>query len=284
MSQYRPRGFQWLPTIVKNLLIINGLVFLLQNVLATRGIDLSDWAGLHYFRSPLFKPWQVVTHMFLHGSFMHLLSNMFALWMFGASLENLWGPKRFLTFYLVCGLGAALLHSVVQGIELHSIEEGVRAFSRNPTLDGYLNMLRQNGWGDDQYFNALARAWQADASSDVYRGEAITHVQRVMLGPHGVREAGGYPGILNTSTVGASGAVFGLLFAFGYLFPDTLIFLYFFFPLKAKYFVALYAVFELFAGFRNAPGDNIAHFAHLGGMLVAWILLRTWSRRRYRMR
>lgn len=286
MSQHRPSGFQLLPPIVKNLLIINGLIWLLQIVLLQRGIDLADYAGLHYYRSPLFKPWQPFTHMFLHdtGSILHLLSNMFALWMFGATLENAFGPRRFLLYYLICGLGAALLHSIVLTIEFRAIEEAVRAFQQNPTVDQFLTMLRQNDWADDANFGNISAAWQSDPSSNEFRGVAMTHINRMLYGPYGAAESLNYPGIFNTSTVGASGAVFGLLFAFGYLFPNTLLYFYFFFPIKAKYFIALYAAFELFAGFRNAPGDNIAHFAHIGGMLVGFLLLRIWGIRRFQRR
>ncbi len=284
MSQYRPGGFQLLPTIVKNLLIINGLVFFLQVVLEQREIDLADYAGLHYYHSPLFKPWQPLTHMFLHGSFMHLFSNMFALWMFGATLENAWGPRRFLLYYLICGLGAALLHTVVITLEFNSINDAVSAFQQNPTVDQFLTMLRQNDWGGDPNFSRIASAWQSDPSSDGFSGLATNQINRILYGQHGVADSLGYPGIFNTATVGASGAVFGLLFAFGYLFPDTLLYFYFFFPLKAKYFVALYAAFELFAGFRNSASDNVAHFAHIGGMIVGFFLLRAWGIRRYARR
>jgi membrane associated rhomboid family serine protease len=113
MTEFRPGGFQQLPLIVKNLIIINALVFLLRYVLSTRGIDLDIYLGLHYWASPQFRWWQVITHMFMHGSLMHIFFNMFALWMFGRILENIWGPQRFLIFYMICGLGAALCHMAV---------------------------------------------------------------------------------------------------------------------------------------------------------------------------
>ena len=119
MTQFRPGSFQILPVIVKNLLIINGLVFLAQltvdGMLPGGGLSpangfISDTFALHHILSPLFKPWQLITHLFMHGSLIHIISNMFALWMFGQILENLWGPKRFLVFYILCGIGAAVLH------------------------------------------------------------------------------------------------------------------------------------------------------------------------------
>ena len=267
MTQFRPSGFQVLPSVVKNLLIINGLVFFLQVVLEARGTELADTLGLHYWRSPDFKPWQPLTHMFLHGNFMHLFSNMFALWMFGATLENLWGGRRFLLYYLVCGLGAALLHNAVLGMQFMPLEDAFRAYQDNPTLDHYLRFIRDQDLERYRPFVEIGRAWSANPSTEAYVSDTNYLISQY------ISEATSVP------TVGASGAVFGLLFAFGYLFPNLLLYFYFFFPIKAKYFVALYAAFELYAGFRNSPGDNIAHFAHIGGMIVGFLLLRAWGMR-----
>lgn len=242
MTEFRPSRFQILPVIVKNLIIINSLMVLAQFVLGRFGIDLADYLGLHYWKSEHFGFWQFFTHMFLHGSYdnvnltiMHLFSNMFALWMFGSILENIWGPKRFLTFYLICGLGAAMLHLGVLGYEFAGLE---RIYQANPNPNDYFRL-----YGYEH---------------PVYK----THID----------------GYFDQATVGASGAVFGILFAFGYLFPNTLLYIYFLVPIKAKYVVAAYALFELFAGFQNSAGDQVAHFAHLGGMLVAFIILRIWGR------
>lgn len=225
MSTYRPGGFQILPPIIKNLIIINVILFLATVVLEKiAGINLNYYLALFHPKSVYFEPWQFLTHLFMHGNFMHLFFNMFALWMFGNALENLMGPKRFLIFYFICGFGAAALHLAVFAYELQ------------PVVDIY---------------NALPPGQQA-----LYLYDPTFK--------------------LNVPTVGASGAVFGILFAFGYLFPNMLIYIYFLFPIKAKWFVAIYALLELFAGFQNRPGDNIAHFAHLGGMLFAFLLLRYW--------
>ena len=112
MTEFRPSRFEILPTVVKNLLIINGLIFLAQQTFGgpTSDFSIEDIFALHAWQSSLFQPWQLVTHMFLHGGFSHIFFNMLALWMFGAVLENVWGSKRFLVFYLICGLGAALMH------------------------------------------------------------------------------------------------------------------------------------------------------------------------------
>lgn len=225
MTEFRPSRFEILPSVVKNLLIINILVFAAQNVLG-KDFNMEQIFALHTWQSPFFKPWQFLTHMFMHGDFYHLFSNMFALWMFGSILENIWGPKRFLTFYLLCGLGAALAHMIVLYQEM------------KPILETFKQLPQEHQ--------------QVLYYSDEFK--------------------------LNTATLGASGAVFGCLAAFGYLFPNTYIYLYFFVPLKAKWFVILYAGFELFSGIRNSAGDNVAHFAHLGGALVGFILVYYWNK------
>lgn len=282
MTDFRPGRFQILPTVVKNLIIINSLIVFAQFVLGKFGIDLADYFGLHYWGSVYFKPWQYVTHMFLHGSYndvnatiMHLFSNMFALWMFGSILENVWGPKRFLIFYLVCGLGAALLHMGVVWYGFHEINQAFMQYQANPGLGQYADFLDKHvstshPLGRWLYF--IKDNWAA------YGTESVSAINKYI---HGATIDGRYiPGIYDEATVGASGAVFGILFAFGYLFPNTLLYLYFLVPIKAKYVVGAYALFELFAGFRNSAGDNIAHFAHIGGMLVAYILLKTWNTNR----
>ncbi len=227
MTEFRPGRFQILPTIVKNLLIINVLVFLIQITIGKEpSIRIDDWFALHTWQSSLFKPWQFITHMFMHGSWGHLFGNMFALWMFGSVLENLWGPKRFLTFYISCGLGAALCHMLVLYVQNQSL---IHEFSS-------LEIAAKNF-----YQEAFQRK-------------------------------------LNEATLGASGAVFGCLAAFGFLFPNTYIYLYFFLPIKAKWFVIMYAGFELMMAVRSSAGDNVAHVAHLGGALVGIILVYFWNK------
>lgn len=288
MTDFRPGRFQILPTIVKNLIIINSLIVLATFVLGKAGIDIADYLGLHYWRSHYFKPWQFFTHMFLHGSYndvngtiMHLFSNMFALWMFGSILENVWGPKRFLIFYLICGLGAAVLHLGVVAYEFKTIENAFLAYQQNPTLDQFDLFLKQNI--SPRSGNPLAiqlyrinEVWMSSPSASL-SAESVSAINQYLFGA--TYEQTYLQGIYDEATVGASGAVFGILFAFGYLFPNTLLYLYFLVPIKAKYVVAAYALFELYAGIRNSAGDNIAHFAHLGGMLVAFILLKIWNKR-----
>ncbi len=274
MTEFRPGRFQILPPIVKNLIIINCLMVLLQFVLIRFGIDLADHLGLHYWRSPLYKPWQLITHIFMHGSahsfdvtIMHLFSNMFALWMFGSVLENLWGAKRFIMFYMVCGIGAAFCHLAVLGYEYKLFETAFSNYQESPTLDAYIKFVQSNSLERYAEFTRLQNFWESNPSCSNCSDQSISLMNQL------------YSLKINEATVGASGAVFGILFAFGYLFPNTLLYLYFLFPIKAKYIIAAYAIFELYAGIQNSAGDNIAHFAHLGGMLVAFIILKFWNRR-----
>lgn len=221
-EQYSPTGFRVLPPMVKHLLIINVLMFLATVTLERFNIDLTDILGLPFFKASDFRIYQFVTYMFMHANFTHLFFNMFALWMFGNTLENIWGSQRFLLFYMVCGLGAGLCQEVVQYI---------------------------------QYTNTLAEY------ATVNMGGRIIPMST-------------YLNAMNT--VGASGAVYGLLLAFGMMFPDSRIYLYFFLPIKAKWFVIGYAVIELLTGLTGA--DNVAHFAHLGGMLFGLILILYWRK------
>lgn len=198
------------------------------------GVDLYQTLSLYFPASPNFRLHQLFTHMFMHGSIGHIFFNMFALYMFGRVLESVWGPKRFLTFYLVTGLGAAALHLFVIYLEYKHAMAGVTA---------------------DQlaYFKEIA------AQGKYIPGNKVSE-------------------ILTTPTVGASGAVFGILLGFGMLFPNTQLMLLFPpIPIKAKYFVIGYGVLELVLGISQ-PGSNVAHFAHLGGMLFGYILIKYWNK------
>lgn len=225
MTEFRPGGFQLIPTIIKNLVIIDILIYLAQSTLGQQfDAKLIDLFALHDIHSPLFRPHQLVTYLFLHGSWEHVIYNMFALWMFGSILENYWGPKRFLVFYLVSGIGAAVCHLAVLYTETSPIMDAIRTLP----IEDQMSAMYENG--------------------------------------------------VNTPTLGASGAVFGCLAAMGYLFPNSLIYLYFFVPIKVKWFVLGYAAIELFSGIRDTAGDNVAHWAHLGGGLVGLLLVIYWNR------
>ena len=217
--------------MIKNLIIVNALVFFAQKIFGNNGpYGIENLFALHDIHSVYFRPHQLVTHLFMHGSFTHILFNMLALWMFGSILENLWGSKRFLVFYMLCGLGAALMHLGVLYMEMDKVMD---------------------------YFQQLPFDQQ----------QQLLYSDRFKV---------------NTPTVGASGAVFGCLAAFGYLFPNSLIYLYFFIPIKAKWFVIIYAGLELWLGVQNSAGDNVAHWAHLGGALVGFLLVLYWNKRNRR--
>ena len=238
----QPARFSYLPEVVKNLLFINGLFFLAKYVLGTNfGINLDQHLALHHWESPDFRPHQLVTHLFMHGSFSHILFNMFALWMFGNQLENIWGGKRFLVYYMITGLGAAVLHLAVIQFQISGLEAQMALEQINRVTSSGYDAL-QNG---QNFIDPL--------------------MGKLNL-------------LYYTPKVGASGAVFGLLLAFGMLFPNTLIYLYFAIPIKAKYFVAAYGLIELWLGIQNSASDNVAHFAHLGGMLFGYFLIKYWRK------
>lgn len=255
------------PPIVKNLLIINVVMFLIQMIMPN-SIDnmITNYLGLHYFGSQLFAPYQIVTHIFLHANIAHLFSNMFALWMFGRILEDQIGSQRFLIYYSVCGIGAALLHSGVVAWEMWDIKDSVATFLANPTPGMFDALVIDNFPASisDDFLNS----WYANPDSQQHINSAVVAARDLLS-----KSA-------NTVTVGASGAVFGILLAFGYLHPnDRIMLLIPPIPMKAKYFVMGYAVVELMLGLTD--NGNIAHFAHLGGMIFGYIMLRYWWGVRY---
>ncbi len=213
-----------MPTVTKNLLIINVLCFFGYVVAKRYGIDLNDMFGLHFFLASDFNPAQLITYMFMHANFQHIFFNMFAVWMFGRTLEHVWGPKRFLFYYILCGMGAGLIQEAVQYIDY---AVNLSQYDRVNTGISIISM--------DEYLNLI-------------------------------------------TTVGASGAVYAILLAFGMMFPNSPLFIFPLpMPVKAKYFVIGYAVLELLLGISG--GDGVAHFAHLGGMLFGVILIIYWRKK-----
>ena len=211
--------------MTKNLLVVNVLAFIATFVLERSGIDLTRLFGLHFFLASEFHIYQFITYMFLHGGFTHILFNMFALWMFGSVIERVWGPKKFLFYYIVCGVGAGFIQELVQyanySMEGLAAYQYVSAGGVQMTIDAYINM------------------W---------------------------------------TTIGASGAVYGILLAFGMIFPNERLFIIPFpFPIKAKWLIMGYIAIELFSA-MSGPGDGIAHMAHLGGMLFGFLLIRYWQK------
>lgn len=267
MNSYRPTSFQVLPPIVKNLLIINGLMFLATIALdSSMGVSLTNLLGLHYFSSELFEPYQFITYMFMHGGFAHLFFNMFAIWMFGSAIENYWGPKRFFIYYIITGIGAALLHYLIVFIEISPILNSINAAYETNNFSLIMDFMQQtdvrkitsqSGELVDQYNKVLST--QSVQSATDFLASLASYIKNAPV------------------VVGASGSLFGLLIAFGMMFPNREIYLYMAIPIKAKYFVAAYGALELYSGFQNNPGDNVAHFAHLGGMLFGFILIKYWK-------
>jgi len=267
MTQYRPPLLN-LPPVVKNLLIINVIMLLASMFLRSKfGVDLDQYLALYYPKSAFFQPYQLITHMFMHGGFSHLFFNMFALFMFGRVLESVWGPKRFLIYYLATGLGAAALHTFVGWIDYSSMKSAADAFSNTPTPDLMLSFIRDHVGAVKPWVLDFVNSWSDNPGNSFQTQKAIMMVNQMVI-EH-----------INIPTIGASGAVFGILLAFGMLFPNTELMLLFPpIPIKAKYFVVGYGVLELFMGVQNQTGDNVAHFAHLGGMLFGFILIKYWQR------
>ena len=217
-----------IPVVTKNLLIINILVFIATYVVRGMNIDLNDILGLHFFLASDFRIWQFFTYMFMHGGFTHILMNMFMLWMFGMVVENVWGPRKFLFYYIVCGVGAGLCQELAQYatylVEGLANFDSVRVGTTVLPMDVYLNMM---------------------------------------------------------NTVGASGAIYGVLLAFGMLFPEERMFIIPIpIPIKAKWIVMGSIVVELFSAIGTS-NDGVAHLAHLGGMLFGFILIRYWKKHPY---
>lgn len=236
--------FANIPDVTKNLLILNVVFFIAKAILASQGIDLGQSLGMHYPASQYFEPYQIVTHIFMHGDFFHLLFNMIGLIVFGSHLERVWGKKRFFTFYFVTAFGAVLLHTFVQGIELYNY-----IGDWFPSMDVYVE-------GDSIFYQLLS-----DPQKDFTRYDLSNAA-----------------GIMYTNTVGASGAIYGLLMAFALLFPNTQFMLLFPpIPIKAKWLAIILGAFAIFSGFERSPGDSVAHFAHLGGMLFGFIMIKIWQ-------
>ncbi|MBS1525403.1 MAG: rhomboid family intramembrane serine protease [Bacteroidetes bacterium] len=229
MSAYRQSPFSNLSPVVKNLLIINIIFFIATYLLGSR-FDMVRWLSVFYFNSPLFRPWQIISYMFMHGGIAHIFFNMFALFMFGPIVEYSIGSKRFFNLYFICGIGAILLQWMVQAIEVHNLV-GAFTISENQIVSP----------------DAIAKL------KDIY----------------------------TTPILGASGAIFGILVAFGMLFPNMELFLFFIpIPIKAKYIVPGYILLELWLGVGQYGGDNVAHFAHLGGALFGFIMVKIWRLQR----
>lgn len=260
MNNYRPSFLDSIPPVVKNLIAINLIMWLatlaLPSFLRRWGLnpDLTDLLGMHYWASEKFNAAQLITYMFMHGGFGHVFFNMFALYMFGGVLENFWGPKRFLFYYLLTGVGAGIVQQLFWTVEYHSLVNA-------------LNVAISSGSvAELEVFQPELERYFRFGDFFALRPGDLIDLKRMFLNL--------------PVTVGASGSVFGLLLAFGWLFPDVKLMLLFFpVPIKARVFVILYGVAELFLGVANFSGDSVAHFAHLGGMIFGLILLLIWRKK-----
>ena len=265
MYQYKP-VLNSIPPVVKNLIIINVLLLLATWVLEKMGTDLTQMLGYYYPASEHFRPHQIITHMFMHGGITHLFFNMFALWMFGRVLESVWGPKRFFVYYFVTGLGAVALHTFVNYLEITSMQHTLNAFVNTPSPEVLDKFIKSNLPNASSQVRDFINSWYNNPSDPSFAPEGQNLMERILRLK------------IDTPTVGASGAVYGVLLAFGMLFPNTQLMLLFPpIPIKAKYFVMGYGALELYLGFTQ-PGSNIAHFAHLGGMLFGFLLIKYWNK------
>ncbi|MEN9301622.1 MAG: hypothetical protein RL264_51 [Bacteroidota bacterium] len=233
-----------IPQVTKNILILNIIMFFATLFFENQGVDLNSLLGAHYINSPLFQPFQIVTHFFMHGGFMHIFFNMWLLVMLGGYLERLWGPKRFFIFYIASAIGAFALYNAMGVYEIMQLK----------------NKLISQGvsWVDFEYHikNNLVET-ELYSNMDAYKQLYIKCV---------------------TPMVGASGGVFGIMAAFAILFPNTEFLIYFTFPIKAKFLVGGYFLLELYLSFQDIQGDNVAHLAHVGGAIVGGIIVLFWRK------
>lgn len=241
-----------MPPVVKNLLILNVIMYIISYIGQMQGIPMTSLLGGYVFNSPFFEPYQMVSHFFMHGGIFHIFFNMFALVIFGSALEQVWGPKRFFIFYVATAVGAFVLHQLVGYIEVSQIEQQLVNQNYNIyELKEYIYNLRTGIITEEQF---LSKIPMTQLVQDYYNG-------------------------ISVPVVGASGAVYGVLVGFGYLFPNTQLMLLFPpIPIKAKWLVIIMVGIALFNSIQRNPGDNIAHLAHLGGALVGFIIVYFWQK------
>ena len=280
MQNYRP--FSGITPAVKALIILNVAMYFLAIFLnQVLHINTADLLGLHLPQSHYWAPWQYITHMFMHGGgeellrgrifegLSHLFFNMFALFMFGRILESVWGTKRFLIFYFVCGIGAGALNSLVGWFEVRHMMEQYATFQTTPTPSILADFVKSQIGHPAPWIWEVIDNWINNPNSPEYIEAGKQLFERIIDLK------------INIPMVGASGAIFGILLAFGMLFPNTELFLMFIpVPIKAKYFVIGYGLLEFFLGIQNSASDNVAHFAHLGGMLFGFFMVKYWRKKK----
>lgn len=258
--------FRNITPVVQNLLILNiGLLIVSQFIFP----QLNQWFALYYIHSPYFKPFQFLTYMFMHADFWHLFGNMFGLLIFGPLLEQFLGPKKLLILWMVCGVGSGVLYSGYSAYQMNNLEEKVAMFQNNPNPDSFNKLVLENrGFFKRSVFDFIDSYSRNPDDPNI-----ISQANQTL---DAILEAQG-----NIPMVGASGALFGILIAFAMLFPNTQLFLLFPpIPIKAKYMVLFYSLYTIYNVFVNNPLDNVAHFAHLSGLVIGGVLVYFWKKDR----
>ena len=251
--------------VVKNILIINVAIFAVSYLL---NLPVNEWLGLYSIYSENFAVYQFFTYMWLHGGVGHIFWNMLMIFFLGPLLEQVWGSKRFAIFYLACGIGAGILFAGANAIENASFRADAEEYLTNPSPEGFELFIVKHKSKYRAYYPLEAAGEISDnyKRNPAYEGETLSLVRNI------------YTTVITFGLmVGASGALYGLLFAFAYLFPNTEFYIYFLFPVKAKYLAFALAMISIYSEFNRTPGDNVAHLAHLSGMLIAFILLKFWK-------
>jgi len=275
MSSFGTRTQLSIPPVTKSLLILTVIVFLITLV-TERYLNtkvMMDYLALYKIQSSLFFPTQLLTHIFMHASFGHLFFNMFGLFMFGRILENIWGGKRMLTFYLLTGIGAAVIQSGITFFQMQKIINMAEAITANPSyavFSEFVNHYLPKGTNRTSEILSFAQSWFYAPENTSFAPKAAEYTRMILT----------YN--LDGPMIGASGAIFGLLAAFAMMFPDVELMVFPIpIPIKAKFFVPFYALIELIFGVAGFSWDNVAHFAHLGGALVGVLLVLYWKRKQF---
>ncbi len=271
MNSYNRSGFlSSIPPVTKNILIINVVVFLVSQVLIRSNVGIIHYLELYNFKSQYFNPFQIISHMFMHANLMHIFFNMFGVYMFGRVIESVAGSKKFFVLYMLSGIGAALLQLTITNFQIQSLQDSVLAFNNAPSPDSFWLIVKKYDYMLNDQVRVMAQAWQDNPDNVQYISEAKFILKDLVTG------------IANIPMEGASGAVFGVLAAFAMMFPNVELMIIFFpVPIKAKYLVPGYAVIELFQGVAQFRGDNVAHYAHLGGAIVGFFIVRYWKKNQF---
>jgi membrane associated rhomboid family serine protease len=265
---YRNGSLPPLTPVVKNLIIANVLVLIAQFTFTQSGmVDMYKLFAQHHFLSPDFRPWQIITACFMHADFRHLLGNMIGIYVFGSWLENVWGAKKFLKFYIICGIGAGIISGIATYIETYGALTQINQFLSNPSLAGYKSIVASYNFYDLEGTAAeIASTWTSQPNSPAAAGRAFELITSLKE--------------FTTSGIalGASGALFGLIAGSAYLFPNDTVYVQFFIPVKIKWLALFYGVGELYLALLNNPQDQVGHVAHLGGGLVGFVLVYYWNK------